>query len=87
MRTAVTIQLPEDLECQPMERAAGRDLSLEEVVLESLRQVAQPIAQVEADPIMPLLGTLAIDAETSDVAEHHDAYLGAGLQIDHGSPL
>jgi hypothetical protein len=77
MPTAVTIQLPEDLECQLMDRAASRDLSLEEVVLESLRQVTQPIAQVETDPITSLLGTLRMEAETSDVAEHHDAYLGA----------
>jgi hypothetical protein len=75
------------LQCQLMDRAASRDLSLEEVVLESLRQVAQPIAQVETDPITSLLGTLRMDAETSDVAEYHGAYLCAGLQVDHGSPL
>jgi plasmid stability protein len=78
MARTVTIELPDDLEERLRDRAARRNLSIEEVVLRCLRQSAHQNASHEGDPLAPLLGTLRT-AEPSDIARRHDDYLGDGL--------
>lgn len=78
MAKTLTIQLPDDLEHQLTIQAKQLNLSLEELVLQSLAQSAKQADNLEADPILPLLGTLKF--ENSDVGENHDKYLGQTLQ-------
>lgn len=78
MAKTLTIQLSDDLESKLTAQAQKLNLSLEDLILQSLSQSAKQENISEFDPILPLLGTLKFD--NSDVGENHDRYLQQTLQ-------
>ncbi|MBD2531526.1 hypothetical protein H6G97_18800 [Nostoc flagelliforme FACHB-838] len=78
MAKTLTIQLSDDLESKLTAQAQKLNLSLEDLILQSLSQSAKQENISELDPILPLLGTLKFD--NSDVGENHDQYLQQTLQ-------
>ncbi|MHC5598141.1 MAG: hypothetical protein ACYTXC_19750 [Nostoc sp.] len=78
MAKILTIQLSDDLESKLTAQAQKLNLSLEDLILQSLSQSAKQENISEFDPILPLLGTLKFD--NSDVGENHDQYLQQTLQ-------
>lgn len=78
MAKTLTIKLPDDLEHQLTIQAEQLNLSLEELVLQSLTQSAKQTNSLEADPILPLIGTLKF--EKSDLGENHDNYIRESLE-------
>ncbi|MEH1951594.1 MAG: hypothetical protein V7K77_32270 [Nostoc sp.] len=78
MAKTLTIQLSDDLESKLTAQAEKLNLSLEDLILQSLSQSAKQENISEFDPILPLLGTLKFD--NSDVGENHDQYLQQTLQ-------
>ncbi|MEH2171794.1 MAG: hypothetical protein ACYTXT_28390 [Nostoc sp.] len=78
MAKTLTIQLSDDLESKLTAQAQKLNLSLEDLILQSLSQSAKQENISEFDPILPLLGTLKFD--NSDVGENHDQYLQQTLQ-------
>ncbi|TVP60189.1 MAG: hypothetical protein EA343_18105 [Nodularia sp. (in: Bacteria)] len=73
MSKTLTIQLSDELEHQLKAEAEKLNLSLEELVLQSLGKTLKLQDSDEEDPILPLLGTLRF--ENSDIGENHDQYL------------
>lgn len=83
MSKTLVLELPDELGQQLATQATMQDISLEEIVLQHLIRGVSAGPPMEADPITPLLGSLRMGR--NDVAEHHDAYLGAALQQElHG---
>ncbi|WP_375469181.1 hypothetical protein [uncultured Nostoc sp.] len=78
MAKTLIIQLSDDLESKLTAQAQKLNLSLEDLILQSLSQSAKQENISEFDPISPLLGTLKF--ENSDVGENHDQYLQQTLQ-------
>ena len=78
MAKTLTIQLSDDLESKLTAQAQNLNLSLEDLILQSLSQSAKQENISELDPILPLLGTLTFD--NSDIGENHDQYLQQTLQ-------
>jgi len=78
MAKTLTIQLSDELESKLTAQAQKLNLSLEDLILQSLSQSAKQENISEFDPILPLLGTLKFD--NSDVGENHDQYLQQTLQ-------
>ncbi len=78
MARKLVIELPDDLECQLTSEAQRLNVSLESLVLQSLAQSVNQTSTDEADPILPLIGTLRL--ENSDLGEKHDQYLSQALQ-------
>ncbi|PHM09325.1 hypothetical protein [Nostoc sp. 'Peltigera malacea cyanobiont' DB3992] len=78
MAKTLTIQLSDELESKLTAQAQKLNLSLEDLILQSLSQSAKQENISEFDPILPLLGTLKF--ENSDVEENHDRYLQQALQ-------
>lgn len=73
MAKTLIIQLSHDLESKLTAQAQKLNLSLEDLILQSLSQSAKQQNIPEFDPILPLIGTLKFD--NSDVGENHDQYL------------
>ncbi|MDP5338611.1 MAG: hypothetical protein NWQ28_08570 [Nodularia sp. (in: cyanobacteria)] len=73
MSKTLTIQLSDELEHQLKAEAEKLNLSLEELVLQSLGKTLKLQDSYEEDPVLPLLGTLRF--ENSDIGENHDQYL------------
>ncbi|MEA5515103.1 hypothetical protein [Nodularia sp. UHCC 0506] len=73
MTKTLTIQLSDELEHQLKAEAEKLNLSLEELVLQSLGKTLKLQDSDEEDPVLPLLGTLRF--ENSDIGENHDQYL------------
>ncbi|WP_414528867.1 hypothetical protein [Nodularia chucula] len=73
MSKILTIQLSDELEHQLKTEAEKLNLSLEELVLQSLGKTLKLQSSYEEDPLLPLLGTLRF--ENSDMGENHDQYL------------
>lgn len=78
MAKILTIQLSDDLESKLTAQAQKLNLSLENLILQSLSQSAKQENISEIDPILPLLGTLKFD--NSDVGENHNQYLQQTLR-------
>ncbi|MFM7365317.1 MAG: hypothetical protein ACKO11_12660 [Cuspidothrix sp.] len=78
MRKTLTIQISDELEKKLLIQSQKLNLSLEELILQSLAKSTKTIDSDENDPILPLLGTLRF--ENSDVGENHDHYLTESLQ-------
>ncbi|MDZ7963810.1 MAG: hypothetical protein RM368_02375 [Nostoc sp. DedSLP03] len=78
MAKILTIQLSDELESKLTAQAQKLNLSLEDLILQSLSQSAKQENISEFDPILPLLGTLKF--ENSNVGENHDQYLQQTLQ-------
>jgi hypothetical protein len=78
MSKALTIQLSNELEEKLLIQSKKLNLSLEELILQSLTKSIKLIDSYEDDPILPLLGTLRF--ENSDVGKNHDNYLRENLQ-------
>jgi hypothetical protein len=73
MSKTLTIQLSDKLEHQLKAEAEKLNLSLEELILQSLDKILKLPDSYKEDPILPLLGTLRF--ENSDIGENHDQYL------------
>ncbi|PPJ62590.1 hypothetical protein [Cuspidothrix issatschenkoi] len=78
MSKTLTIQLSDELEEKLLIQSKKLNLSLEELILQSLAKSTKLIDNYEDDPILPLLGTLRF--ENSDIGENHDHYLTESLQ-------
>ena len=78
MSNALTIQLSNELEEKLLIQSKKLNLSLEELILQSLTKSIKLIDSYEDDPILPLLGTLRF--ENSDIGKNHDNYLRENLQ-------
>ncbi|MFM7408880.1 MAG: hypothetical protein ACKO3K_20035 [Cuspidothrix sp.] len=78
MSKTLTIQLSDELEEKLLIQSKKLNLSLEELILQSLAKSTKLIDSYEDDPILPLLGTLRF--ENSDIGENHDHYLTESLQ-------
>ncbi|MBO1057801.1 MAG: hypothetical protein HEQ27_15270 [Dolichospermum sp. JUN01] len=78
MSKALTIQLSNELEEKLLIQSKKLNLSLEELILQSLTKSIKLIDSYEDDPILPLLGTLRF--ENSDIGKNHDNYLRENLQ-------
>jgi hypothetical protein len=77
MAKTLVLELPDELEKSLETQATKQSMSLEDLILEWLTQLAQPTAGAEVDPLAPLLGTLT--AEINDIGENHDVYLGNAI--------
>ncbi|MBW4557748.1 MAG: hypothetical protein KME59_17790 [Trichormus sp. ATA11-4-KO1] len=77
MSKILTIQLSDELEHQLTIQAEKLNISLEELILQSLAKSLQFKNPHEEDPILPLLGTLRF--ENSALGENHDHYLQESL--------
>ena len=77
MTRALLIQLSDELERQLTAQAERLNVSLESLILRSLAQSVNQTATDEADPILPLIGTLRL--ETSTQGENHDQLEGEKL--------
>jgi len=73
----VEVNLPDELEKQLLAIADLLNISLENLIVQSLVN-SSIITSTDVDPISPLLGTLK--SEVSDIGERHDFYLGQALQ-------
>ncbi|WP_223265272.1 hypothetical protein [Nostoc sp. 'Peltigera membranacea cyanobiont' 210A] len=73
MAKILTIQLSDELESKLTAQAKKLNLSLEDLILQSLSQSVKQENISEFDPILPLIGTLKFD--NSDVGENPDQYL------------
>jgi hypothetical protein len=86
MTNPLTIQLPEDLQQTLLSHAAQTQLTLEQLVLQTLnQQFLQPSTQAntpspEADLLLSLIGSL--DLGTTDLAENHDRHIGEAFYQD-----
>jgi hypothetical protein len=84
MTHPLTIQLPEDLQQTLLTHAAQTQLTLEQLVLQTLnQQFLQPFAQVpspETEQLLSLIGSLNLG--TTDLAENHDRHIGEALYQD-----
>ncbi|BAZ81053.1 MAG: hypothetical protein ACKO9I_23800 [Sphaerospermopsis kisseleviana] len=78
MSKTLTIQISDELEKKLLIQSKKLNLSLEELILQSLAKSTKMIDSDENDPILPLLGTLRF--ENSDLGENHDQYLRENLQ-------
>ncbi len=78
MSKTLIIQLSDELEEKLLIQSKKLNLSLEELILQSLAKSTKLIDSDEDDPILPLLGTLRF--ENSDIGENHDHYLRENLQ-------
>jgi len=78
MGRKLVIELPNDLENQLTAQAESLNVSLENLILQSLAQLVNSAESAQADPILPLIGTLRL--ENSDLGENHDQYLSQALQ-------
>ncbi|MEB3151715.1 MAG: hypothetical protein VKL60_22195 [Sphaerospermopsis sp.] len=78
MSKTLTIQISDELEEKLLIQSKKLNLSLEELILQSLAKSTKMIDSDENDPILPLLGTLRF--ENSDLGENHDQYLRENLQ-------
>jgi len=80
MTKKITLQLPESLEQQLIQKAKKFNISLESLIIDALNRYNSEIQEEESenDPITPLIGTLQMDKD--DLAENHDFYLSQGLQ-------
>ena len=77
MTKPLTILLPEDLELKLTAQARKLNLSLENLILQSLEQsVSQPELD-QNDPLVQLFGSIKTDIK--DVADNHDDYIGQTL--------
>lgn len=72
----ITLQLPESLEQELIQKAQKFNTSLESLIIDALEQYNLETQQ-EYDPITPLIGTLQMDQD--NLAENHDFYLSEGL--------
>lgn len=77
MAKTLTINLPDDLEHQLTIQAEQLNISLEQLILQSLKST-NLADSLEVDPILPLIGTLKF--ENSDLGENHDNYIRESLQ-------
>ena len=77
MTKTLTIEIPEELEIRLETRAIQQSKNIEELVVEWIAQLVGPVSISEPDPIMSLVGTISFKA--SDLAEHHDEYMGSAL--------
>ncbi|MGM3304420.1 hypothetical protein ACSQ6I_00260 [Anabaena sp. WFMT] len=77
MSKTLTIQLSDELEEKLLIQSKKLNLSLEELILQSLAKSIKLIDSYVDDPILPLLGTLRF--ENSDIGENHDHYLTENL--------
>lgn len=73
MAKILTIQLSDELESKLTAQAKKLNLSLEDLILQSLSQSVKQENISEFDPILPLIGTLKFD--NSHVGENPDQYL------------
>ncbi|MEI6445147.1 MAG: hypothetical protein WCO29_18970 [Nostocales cyanobacterium ELA583] len=78
MSKTLTIQLSDELEEKLLIQSKKLNLSLEELIVQSLAKSTKLIDSYEDDPILPLLGTLIF--ENSDIGENHDHYLRENLK-------
>jgi hypothetical protein len=78
MSKALTIRLSNELEEKLLIQSKKLNLSLEELILQSLTKSIKLIDSYEDDPILPLLGTLRF--ENPDIGKNHDNYLRENLQ-------
>jgi hypothetical protein len=83
MSKTLSIQLPDELQQQLLQRAKSLNISLESLILQSLSQLVSSPTPDEFEPILPLLGTLT--AEVNDIGENHDRYIGSALQREIAS--
>jgi hypothetical protein len=72
----ITIELPTALQSQLSEQATHLNIPLETLILQTLTQQF-PLSSA-ATELLSLIGTL--DLGTTDLAEHHDRYIGEALQ-------
>jgi uncharacterized protein YbaP (TraB family) len=77
MAKTLVIELPDELENQLESRAIQQNKKIEDLVVEWIREQVRIVSKSEPDPITPLLGTIAFTK--SDLAKHHDEYLGAAF--------
>ena len=74
MSHKITVEIPDSVYGLLRRKALHRGRSLEEMVVDWIKQVAR---ESDEDPLMALAGTL--DADVADISSEHDAYLGRGL--------
>ncbi|HAG79995.1 MAG TPA: hypothetical protein DCL61_02235 [Cyanobacteria bacterium UBA12227] len=70
IRKKLVIKLPDELQQQLLEQAQKLNISLELLVVRSLIKLVSQPSPDQADPILPLLGTLT--ASVSNLAANHD---------------
>jgi hypothetical protein len=73
MSKTLTIQLSDELEEKLLIQSKKLNLSLEELIVQSLAKSTKLIDSYEDNPILPLLGTLRF--ENYDIGENHDHYI------------
>jgi hypothetical protein len=79
MSNSFTIELSEELQQSLINKAAQRQLTLEQLIVQTLHQhfLTDRPDSPATQQILSLIGTL--DLGTTDLAEQHDQYLGKAL--------
>jgi hypothetical protein len=80
MTHPLTIQLPEDLQQTLLTHAAQTQLTLEQLVLQTLLQPFAQVPSPETEQLLSLIGSLNLG--TTDLAENHDRHIGEALYQD-----
>jgi len=80
MYKTIKIDISEDLEDRLKTRAADRNISIEEFIVEWLSEQTESSHLVEQDPISPLIGTLSF--ENNDISQRHDNYLEEAIKME-----
>ncbi len=77
MERTITLEIPEETYKAIEMQAKTQGLRPAQLVMEWLSEAVKRAQTAEEDPLEALVGTL--ECEVTDVAEHHDEYIGQAL--------
>ncbi|HIC93329.1 MAG TPA: hypothetical protein EYP09_03655 [Anaerolineae bacterium] len=77
MNRTITLEIPEETYEAIKMQAESRGLEPAQMVVEWLSEAIRGAQIAAEDPLEALIGTL--ECEATDIAEHHDYYLGRAL--------
>jgi hypothetical protein len=77
MERTIILEIPEETYETIEMQAETKGLKPAQIVMEWLSEAVKRAQTAEKDPLEALVGTL--ECEVTDVAEHHDDYIGQAL--------
>jgi hypothetical protein len=81
MNRTITLEIPEETYEAIEMQAETKELEPAQIVVEWLSEALKRAQIAAEDPLEALIGTL--ECEATDVAEHHDYYVGQPLTTDY----
>jgi len=84
MERTITLEIPEETYEAIEMQAESKGVKPAQIVMEWLSEALKRVQAAEKDPLEALVGSL--ECKVTDVAEHHDDYIGQALAKEHSSP-